>query len=124
MKSISIQLFHYSIIGMLTLIVVAPVLGQRNGSWATRNSNQMKEVLQPLVEDKMPSICEIKEGNTKLALGTVVSADGLIVTKLSEVHEVEGLKCVFESGKEYDGKIVSRSEESDLALIQINAAQI
>ncbi|OWK46643.1 S1C family serine protease [Fimbriiglobus ruber] len=51
--------------------------------------------------------------------GTVVSADGLILTKGSELRG--DVSCVLRDGSAYDAKRIGYDKESDLALIKIDA---
>ncbi len=89
-----------------------------------RNSTQMKQTLESLVDPIEKSICEIKDGKESVAMGTIVSANGLIVTKLSEIQEVENLTCKLADDQEKPAKIVAELEDYDLVLLKIDAENL
>ena len=84
-----------------------------------RNSNEMKEVLGSLSEVTMRATCQISDGKRNLVLGTVVSTDGWLVTKHSEIKGAKNLKCTFGDGLTFTPKVVSVDEGYDLALLKI-----
>ena len=51
-------------------------------------------------------------------LGTVVSFDGYIVTKASELQG-KRITCSTQGGTDFEAKIIGVSEENDLALLKI-----
>ena len=59
------------------------------------------------------------EGQPQLALGTVVSRDGYIATKYSEVDEAGRLACRLSNGRVLDATIVSFDRANDIAILQI-----
>ena len=94
--------------------------GQRNiPARVGRNSNEMKEVLGSLAEATMRATCHIRDGKNELVLGTVVSSDGWLVTKHSEIKDAKDLKCTFGDGLSFTPKVVSVDESYDLALLKI-----
>ena len=56
------------------------------------------------------------------ALGTVISANGKILTKNAETDE--GKLAVILGGKEYEAKVLNRFPERDLALLKIEATNL
>ena len=86
-----------------------------------RNSNEMKEVLGSLSEATMRATCQISDGKRNLVLGTVISTDGWLVTKHSEIKGAKNLKCTFGDGLTFTPKVVSVDEGYDLALLKIEA---
>ena len=65
------------------------------------------------------SIVKLNVDGSTVALGTVVDAKGLILTKASELKAGK-LTCWLPSEKEVDAEIVKTDEELDLALVQCN----
>jgi serine protease Do len=60
-------------------------------------------------------LCDAKES----ALGTVVSADGYVVTKASELHG--RVVCQLEDGRELEARTVGVHKRYDLALLKVKA---
>ncbi len=59
------------------------------------------------------------EGQPQLALGTVVSRDGFIATKYSEVDDAGRLACRLSNGRVLDAKVVSFDRPNDIAILQV-----
>jgi len=59
------------------------------------------------------------EGKT-VALGTVVDADGLVLTKASEIGNGK-LTCWLATDKEVTAKVLASDDSEDLALVRVNA---
>lgn len=55
------------------------------------------------------------------ALGTIVDADGWIVTKASELAEPNAVKCVLNDQRELDAKLVGTDPQLDVALLKVQA---
>lgn len=83
-------------------------------------AEQLFSSLQPVVKTTHTSTYRVLVNKKQVALATVVAADGLLVTKASEVH---GKKFTVElaKGKELEGKIDRIVEDHDLAFIRIKA---
>jgi serine protease Do len=68
------------------------------------------------------SVVEIREGKQRVAMGTIVSSDGRIVTKASALGEKP--VCVLADGHEFSAGIERVSRELDLALLKIDATEL
>lgn len=53
--------------------------------------------------------------------GIIVQSDGLIVTNAHVVEDMKQIIVVTSDGKQYAGKTIHLDEESDLAVVQIDA---
>jgi serine protease Do len=84
-----------------------------------RNAPPVTSVLAEVVHQVAPSIVEIFADGQHLCLGTIVSKDGLIVTKASELA-VEKMQCRLLNGYLVDVQLIATSEENDLALLQVD----
>jgi serine protease Do len=73
-----------------------------------------RDVVEDARKSTVPIICEGKQ----VALGTVVSADGLVLTKASEVRE--NPTCKLPSGL-VRAKVVAIHADYDLALLRVDA---
>jgi serine protease Do len=60
-------------------------------------------------------VCDAKE----VALGTVVAADGYVVTKASELKG--RTVCKFKDGRELEARVVGVDKKHDLAVLQVKA---
>jgi serine protease Do len=63
-------------------------------------------------------LCEGKEA----ALGTVVGADGWVLTKASELSGK--IECKFKDGRKLDAKLMGVQEQYDLALLKVEAKDL
>ncbi len=84
-----------------------------------RNSLEVKQSLQTLANPLKSCLVTIKSEPKRTATGTIVSSDGLIVAKYSEL--AAPFHCVLPDGKLYYGTVVGIHPKNDLALIQIKA---
>lgn len=56
--------------------------------------------------------------------GIIMSEDGYILTNAHVVENSSGLKVVLENGDEYEARIVGADDDTDIAVIKINAANL
>ena len=77
------------------------------------------EVLDGLFRDHRASVVEILDNDKQVALGTVVSEDGFIVTKASEFGQ--SLEIRLSDYSKHVAEQVSVDEANDLALLKIRA---
>ena len=111
-------------VALITLFLFAAVLthaantgyldrAERVNGWNTRS------VFEPLYEKHRASVVEILEDGHQIALGTVVSEDGFIVTKASEFGM--SLEVRDAEHKVYVPEFISVDRDNDLALLKIKA---
>jgi serine protease Do len=117
-KSFNLVAFSIAIV-CLFLLENTVNAQRRSPTRSGRNSTTMKTTMESLIGSTRDSICELKSGNDRVALGTIVSADGLIVTKLSEVQAIENLKCELADDRKFDVKLIAESDRYDLGLLKI-----
>lgn len=102
----------------------------RVGNWYIRQSPQMLQTIQPVVDSAEGATVKIlgtiksraseKEG--QVALGTVVDASGLILTKASQIiAQAKTLKIEL-NGKTVPAKVFGIYENSDLAMLKVEPA--
>ena len=92
------------------------------GDWEeySREDESVLAAFNEVVAEASYSTVEVYCDGRLTALGAVVSEDGEILTKASEISgEIE---CVFRDGNRFAAEILSRDEEHDLALLDIEAA--
>ena len=61
----------------------------------------------------------VTDGKTQIALGTVVSAEGHVVTKLSEVVEADKLFCRLPDGQTWSAELIALNEANDIGILKI-----
>lgn len=83
-----------------------------------------KEVLKafaPVVAEARLGVVQLTKDGKQATLGTVVSADGLVLTKASEVRGDEPLTATLADGREVSAARLAEDRLHDLALLQIEA---
>ena len=83
------------------------------------------EVLAPfksVVAKVNESTVRIRGDDKEIALGTVVFADGFILTKASELRGA--LSVRLSDGTEYEAKIVGKHRDTDLALLRVDVKDL
>ena len=87
-----------------------------------RNNAQIKSLLKPAVAPAAAATVRIFGDDHAVALGTVVAADGLIVTKASQL--TGKLECRLADGRKLPATLVGRDEATDLALLKVDATNL
>lgn len=111
-------------------LVVCGSLALASPGWTQEHSPRSKysvDVKQPLAElatPLAPMIVELCDDQRLCTLATVVSSQGLLVTKASEIKEKEQLVCKLFDGRQFQPTLVSEDIELDLALLKIEAADL
>ncbi|MBK8979501.1 MAG: trypsin-like peptidase domain-containing protein [Planctomycetes bacterium] len=84
----------------------------------------VREPLRAVQAAMQPSVVRLLRGDEQIALGTVVAADGGIVTKASELGRDDPgapLRCELADGRRLDATRVASDETSDVALLRVAA---
>lgn len=99
-----------------------------------KNSSQVLEAFRTVTEDAAKSTVEvqrlpasgiggrIRSWRSRVALGTVVDSDGLILTKHSELPDE--LRCKLQDGRVLPAMVVAVDELYDLALLRVQAEDL
>ncbi|MFM7058628.1 MAG: S1C family serine protease [Planctomycetota bacterium] len=74
-----------------------------------------------LAEEHRNDVVAVRDGGPLLCLGTVMSADGYILTKASEIDRAIKLEVVVPKGGRFAAKEVARDVAFDLALLKVDA---
>lgn len=106
--------------GEITINFELPSLRNRKIGVRERQADDVVETVSPAATVAARSVVEIYKGKRQIALGTIVTADGLIVTKASEVQKRMPVTCRI------DGEMKSATMErvdtpNDVALLKIEA---
>lgn len=109
---------------MTALVLVASIsnVASAQRSSTGRNTSAtlaaFKETVAKPSESTVRILCD---GNASL-LGTIVSPDGFIVTKASELNGK--ISCKLRDGKELPARIVGIEEKHDLAMLRVDATSL
>lgn len=74
----------------------------------------------PVATSSHGSVVRFDRGGTRLALGAVITATGLVLTKASEIQGDE-FTCRLPDGSEVPARLVRVDDRSDLALVKVEA---
>jgi len=89
-----------------------------------RNNPKIIKLFKSVVADPSESTVRVKSNDKDAALGTIVAADGWVITKASEL-KLHGKNVVrLKDGREYDAKVVGVKDDYDLALLKIDAEEL
>lgn len=82
-----------------------------------RNTLKLRSAFKDMASQASQSAVKILSGEKPIALGTIVDADGFILTKASELRAP--LSCELKGGRRLDVQVVGVAEDHDLALLRI-----
>lgn len=106
---------------LLPAILCSPAWGQRGPTITerSRNSGTLKNAWMEVIAPTVKSTVRLRIDGKDVALGIIVSDDGLILSKHSELFAAPTI--VLNDGRELVGKLVGVSEKHDLALLRVEA---
>jgi serine protease Do len=105
-------------------LAAALILAASASPAAAQLSSQAK-VLAPfkaIVAKANESTVRVRGDDRDVALGTIVFADGFILTKASELRGA--LSVRLNDGTEYEAKVVGKHRDTDLALLRIDVKDL
>jgi len=86
----------------------------------TRRSPDLLQAFRPVVASASRSTARVRGDGKEVALATVVSPDGLLVTKYSELKGK--LTCDLPDGRKLDAMVIGVEPKHDLALLKVQAS--
>lgn len=87
-----------------------------------KNAPAVKSAFREVVSPASRSTALIFAGGEPKALGTIISADGYILTKASELRS--DVRARFKDGREFPATLVGIHDEHDLAMLKVDAADL
>ncbi len=87
-----------------------------------RAHRSVREAFKQIAGRGVASTVKIYCGRVQVAQGTVVDANGLILTKASELKE--NPECRFADGRALPAELVTIRDDLDLALLHVNASDL
>jgi len=117
--------------GLLAATLLAPpALAQSRNSARDDRANGFKEnprmlaAFREAVAGPSRSVVRVRSAVKDVALGTVVAADGWILTKNSELVENAPITVVLKDGRQLPAKLVGVQDRFDLAMLKIDATDL
>jgi serine protease Do len=113
-------------VAALCLLAASPLRAQwinRDGP-NLRGSPAVKAAFKPVVAAPSRSTVRILADGKDAAYGTVVAADGWIVTKFDQIKDADKITCKFKDSKPLEAKVVGVHEKNDLALLKVEAKDL
>lgn len=95
----------------------APAAAQSRAN--SRNSLAVRAAFKDVIADARKSVVRVRSEGRTLALGTVVDAEGYILTKASEL--TGPLACLLADGRELSASLIGVREDYDLAMLKVEA---
>ncbi|GAB4136975.1 MAG: PDZ domain-containing protein [Planctomycetaceae bacterium] len=102
---------------LLLLAASSPVSAQRLAQDRLKNGKAIRNAFRKVVEESNLSTVSILADGKHVALGTIVGADGMILTKASELKGK--LQCKLRDGRILDSIIFGTTPQDDLALLKV-----
>lgn len=120
------------VVGVLMPLWSDPVAAQeRSPEWLLqrlgrpasnrRDNSDMRILVKPIALKSKPSVAQILSGGRPVALGTVVGADGYVLTKRSELTG-DPVRVRFSDGRLLPARVAAVRRSSDLALLKVESA--
>lgn len=82
-----------------------------------------RRAFRDLISESRQGIVEVFEKEKPRALGAIMSEDGEILTKASELQGDE-LRCELQDGRSFDAKVIATDRDTDLALLKISTSNL
>lgn len=110
------------ILALSWLALASPAAAQQNLETAYRTSGQIvTAAFEPVRMVLQTSSALIAEGRTESGYGVIVSADGYLLVKASEIQPLKNPTVTVDKKVYQGGKIVATDPEWDVALMKIDA---
>lgn len=106
-------------VGMFKLLWKSLVSGPALGDSIAFRTTPTAQRFRKAVEGVSPIVVEVLGGGKRRALGTIISEDGHVLTKASELYG--DLSCRLIGGRAVQAGVVNTSRKYDLALLKIDA---
>jgi len=113
------RLLGIVVIGIGLIANSNPACAQPPPSDYLRSNPKLVQIFREVVQPYAPSIVRVQCDGADTCLGTIVGADGWI---LSKAHDLTGkITCKLNDGRLFEAKLVGVHEQHDLALLKIAA---
>lgn len=89
-----------------------------------RNGPEMFKAFRPVIAKSSEATVRVLADSKPVAYGTVVEADGLILTKWDEIRGARRVVCRTHDGKELLAKVIGVEKDYDLAMLKVDASDL
>jgi serine protease Do len=86
----------------------------------TKSADGLKSAFKEAVRDASAATLVVRKDGKDAALGTLIAADGWVLTKASEIIDGQTITCATRDGKLLDAQIVGVSDDHDLAMLKLD----
>jgi len=93
------------------------------GRFEKRSAEEM-QLYKPITEAHKNSVVAIRDGGLLLCLGTVMSTDGYILTKASEMDGAIDPEVILPNGRRFPAEELASDRVFDLMLMKVNASDL
>ena len=90
----------------------------------SRTNPVIVQAFRPVVAKPSESTVRVLADGKDVAFGTVVEADGWILTKWDEIRDRKNIVCKLRDGKELEAKLIGVEPNFDLALLKVEATDL
>lgn len=89
-----------------------------------KSHERFLELFQPAVQDAANSTVRLISDGDEVALGTIVSADGWVITKASQIEGDRTPEIRLPDGKTIRAEVIGSDEDYDIALLKIERTDL
>lgn len=86
-----------------------------------RDNSQMMKLVRPIIKPVEDSVVQVYSGGRPVSLGTVVSEDGYILTKRSELSGGQPIRVRLSDGQLLPARVAADRRHNDLAMLRIDS---
>lgn len=113
---------------VLTLVALALATGsnayaQRLSADLLKSGSTVRNAFRTVVADASRATVRVLVDDEQAALGTVVAADGYVLTKASQLHS-EPIVVQLANGEKREARVVGLEREFDIALLKVDADRL
>jgi serine protease Do len=87
---------------------------------AAREQLELRQAFHPVVADAARGTVGVLCDGRPAVLGTVVGAEGWVLTKASELHGATAITCRLPGGREVPARLVGVAAKYDLAMLKVD----
>lgn len=121
------NVFLAAILGVIVVSTSVAGFAQDGNSWIrtyrlkySRDSVGMTRLVKPLISPVDQSIVRVRVDEKLVSLGTIVGADGYVLTKRSELSS-DPIRVQLHNGRSYPARVAAVRPQNDLALLKIDS---
>ncbi|WP_442508242.1 S1C family serine protease [Novipirellula sp. SH528] len=86
-----------------------------------RDNGEMMQLVHPILGNIDESVVQVISGGRPVALGTIVGADGYVLTKRSELSGGDPIRVRLHDGRLLPARVAAVRRSNDLALLKLDA---